>query len=205
MRVVIVRHGNTFDKGESVRRVGLRSDLPLSSSGIVQVEKLAIDLKAKYDHFDSAFASELQRTQQTATAILNHYPNAPQLQISAQLNEVDYGDDDGKPESEVVSRLGEDAIKAWDAANKVPQGWLIDPKKIIEGWQTLANQWIEQKYQSVLVVTSNGIAKFAMDLLGSNRPADLKAKLKTAHYGEIQLIENQWRHISWGSSYYSNQ
>ena len=34
-RVIICRHGNTFDKGDLVRRVGARTDLALSKSGII--------------------------------------------------------------------------------------------------------------------------------------------------------------------------
>ena len=40
-KVYIVRHGNTFDKGDVVTRVGARTDLPLSSSGQTQAEQLA--------------------------------------------------------------------------------------------------------------------------------------------------------------------
>ncbi|HAO37083.1 MAG TPA: histidine phosphatase family protein, partial [Hyphomonas sp.] len=35
-RLIIVRHGNTFDKGDTVTRVGGRTDLPLSASGLAQ-------------------------------------------------------------------------------------------------------------------------------------------------------------------------
>ena len=40
-RVIICRHGNTFDKGDLVRRVGARTDLALSKSGIKQANFLA--------------------------------------------------------------------------------------------------------------------------------------------------------------------
>ena len=40
-RLFVVRHGNTFDTGDVVTRVGGRTDLPLSKSGKAQAEKLA--------------------------------------------------------------------------------------------------------------------------------------------------------------------
>jgi len=43
-RIVICRHGNTFDKGEIVTRVGARTDLPLSTSGRTQAKILAKEL-----------------------------------------------------------------------------------------------------------------------------------------------------------------
>ena len=44
--IYIVRHGNTFDKGDVVTRVGARTDLGLSSSGQTQAEALAIHFMA---------------------------------------------------------------------------------------------------------------------------------------------------------------
>ena len=41
-QLLIVRHGNTFETGETPRRVGLRTDLPLSSSGRKQANALQI-------------------------------------------------------------------------------------------------------------------------------------------------------------------
>ena len=43
-RILICRHGNTFDKGELVTRVGSRTDLKLSSSGIDQSKLLSKEL-----------------------------------------------------------------------------------------------------------------------------------------------------------------
>ena len=66
-RVIICRHGNTFDKGEVARRVGARTDLALSKSGIVQAKFLAeqfTPLKSGYN-FSKAYCSPLQRTQST--------------------------------------------------------------------------------------------------------------------------------------------
>ena len=34
-RLVIVRHGNTFEAGEPPRRIGARTDLPLTATGVV--------------------------------------------------------------------------------------------------------------------------------------------------------------------------
>ncbi len=39
-RLVIVRHGNTFEAGETPRRIGARTDLPLTAAGLEQAEAL---------------------------------------------------------------------------------------------------------------------------------------------------------------------
>ena len=85
----IVRHGNTFNKGDTVTRVGARTDLPLSSSGQAQAEALA-------DHFRpiafaQAIAGPLKRTRQTAEAILAEQAAPPELEIGNFLREIDYG------------------------------------------------------------------------------------------------------------------
>ena len=67
-RVYIVRHGNTFDKGDVNLRVGGKTDLPLSSSGVAQATRLR---KAFQDiEFKSVYSSDLKRTKQTAEAIM---------------------------------------------------------------------------------------------------------------------------------------
>ncbi|MEO1406790.1 MAG: histidine phosphatase family protein, partial [Pseudomonadota bacterium] len=72
--IYIVRHGNTFDKGDIVTRVGARTDLPLSSSGEAQADRLATHFRdIAPNGFTAAYCSELQRTRQTAETILQAY------------------------------------------------------------------------------------------------------------------------------------
>ena len=78
--IYIVRHGNTFDKGDVVTRVGARTDLPLSSSGRAQAEKLAAHFREVAPQgFSAAYCSPLQRTRQTAETILGAYDKRPDL------------------------------------------------------------------------------------------------------------------------------
>src|SRR5262245_19245731 len=100
-RVFIVRHGNTFDKGDVVLRVGGRTDLPLSVSGRAQVEKLAQHFAGEGIRFASARSGPLKRTRETAAAILAARAAAPQLTTDLFLREIDYGPDEGRPETDV--------------------------------------------------------------------------------------------------------
>ncbi|MGA3882329.1 histidine phosphatase family protein, partial [Bacillus pumilus] len=43
---VIVRHGNTFAAGEPPRRIGARTDLPLTAQGQAQAEALGAHFAA---------------------------------------------------------------------------------------------------------------------------------------------------------------
>lgn len=63
-RLIIVRHGNTFDKGDVVTRVGGRTDIPLSVSGRAQAESLAGHFSAT--SLDSARSGPLKRRSATS-------------------------------------------------------------------------------------------------------------------------------------------
>jgi len=106
----------------AIHRVGARTDLPLSSSGRAQAEILAAEL-SEYS-FTHAYCSPLMRTQQTAMAIIS--PEIP-LETLEFLTEIDYGEDENKPESEVIARLGQDMLDLWDLEAIVPEGWHVNP------------------------------------------------------------------------------
>ena len=189
-RIVICRHGNTFDKGEIVTRVGARTDLALSSSGRKQAELLATELS--YYNFSHAFCSPLIRTQQTALAIINAETPLETLDF---LTEIDYGIDENKPEAEVVARLGQDMIDLWDLEAIVPDGWHVNPEALIHAWETFFDAH-QDKDEDILVVTSNGIARFILDVI-SNPNADIPRKLRTAAYGLIDLSAGQVKLNFW--------
>jgi len=117
-RLVIVRHGNTFDAGDVVTRVGGRTDLPLSSSGQAQAAALARHFAAAGTVFATARSSPLKRTRATAEAILAAVRNAPELTTDLFLREIDYGPDENRPEEEVVARIGKAALDE-ESANAV--------------------------------------------------------------------------------------
>lgn len=179
-RIVICRHGNTFDKGEVVTRVGARTDMPLSTSGRAQVKALADKLSGF--NFKRAYASPLMRTQQTAMAIIS--PQTP-LDILEFLTEIDYGVDENRPEADVVVRLGQDIIDLWDLEAVVPQGWSVDPEALIRSWETFFESQ-RGSDDDILVVTSNGIARFVLDVI-TNPDMNTPRKLRTAAYGVIKL------------------
>jgi len=133
--IFVVRHGNTFDKGDIITRVGGRTDLPLSTSGRGQAEALARHFAATV--FVTARSGPLKRTRETAVAILAAQPEPPELLTDLFLREIDYGPDENQPEEEVVARIGKAALKAWERDAIVPAGWRADPAAIIGNWQEL--------------------------------------------------------------------
>lgn len=185
-RLFVVRHGNTFDAGQTVTRVGGRTDLPLSVSGRQQAEALAAHFAGT--HFVAALASPLQRTRATAGAILSRRTDAPALLIRSFLREIDYGPDENQPEEAVVARIGAAALKAWDEDGTPPDGWLVDPAAIRDGWAEMLKEAAALAPDAhVLVVTSNGVARFLPDVVNT-LPGGLDRKLKTGAWGEVDAL-----------------
>jgi probable phosphoglycerate mutase len=193
-RLILVRHGNTFDAGETPRRIGARSDLPLSSSGRVQAGKLAAHFAAT--PFAAAVASPRSRTRETARAILRARKDSPALLIERFLTEIDYGPDENQTEDAVIARLGPEALKAWDQDAVPPPGWRVDPAALTSDWRDFARRVATLGDTNILCVTSNGIARFLPGALGLAR-AGLDIKLKTGAYCEIDLSAGGASILSW--------
>jgi probable phosphoglycerate mutase len=181
--VYIVRHGNTFEKGDVVTRVGGRTDLPLSPSGEAQAQKLARHFSGEGVTFVTARSGPLKRTRKTAAAILASQSTPPDLTTDLFLREIDYGPDENRPEDEVIARIGKAALEAWERDSIPPPGWRVDPAAITGNWQQLFSN-LGKEPGAHLIVTSNGIARFALAAAGESR-AD--AKLATGAYGVIEI------------------
>ncbi|OYW86636.1 MAG: histidine phosphatase family protein [Hyphomonas sp. 32-62-5] len=193
-RLFIVRHGNTFDKGDTVTRVGARTDLPLSVSGREQAQKLAAHFAGT--RFSAALCSPLSRTRQTARAILRERSDNPALLIAPFLTEIDYGPDENQPEEAVAARLGP-ALEAWDRDAVPPPGWLVDPAALRAGWRALLARAAElPETATALIVTSNGIARFLPDVV-EEVPANLDRKLKTGAWGELIVTPARSQLLTW--------
>lgn len=196
--IYIVRHGNTFDKGDVVTRVGARTDLPLSLSGQAQADALAAHFSVSVSGFEKIYCSPLKRTRETAAAILSQQASdAYDLEALEFLREIDYGPDENQPESTVLARIGQDALTAWENHAVPPDGWQVNPQQIIAAWKDLFTQIARLPLPEtgpampVLIVTSNGVARFALQAANDTNGYELK--LKTGAYGivRVQTIDNK--------------
>jgi probable phosphoglycerate mutase len=179
----IVRHGNTFEKGDVVTRVGGRTDLRLSPSGEAQALALARHFVENGIAFASAHTGPLKRTRRTAEIVLDAQASAPELTTDLFLREIDYGPDENRPEVEVVARIGQAALEAWERDSIPPPGWRVDPAAIVGNWEGVFSK-LRGVDGAHLIVTSNGIARFALQAAGAPRP---DAKLATGAYGIVEV------------------
>jgi probable phosphoglycerate mutase len=199
-RLLIARHGNTFDKGDVLLRVGKRTDLPLSTSGKEQAEKLGAYLAKKYTKIDKVFSSNLMRTKDTAKIALKTM-GVFDADVTASdiFDEIDYGLDEGKTEEEVILRLGVEALKKWDEQAIAPKGWLVDVEQIKENWIDFADS-INKSNEVILVVTSNGTVRFAPYILDNPDEfiASNNIKLATGAVSCFAFEGGKWKVEYWG-------
>lgn len=180
-QLLILRHGDTFSPGETPRRIGMRTDLPLVDSGVRQAIVAGRHLAASDITIVSIMTSPLRRTMTTARLVASELPYGVPVALTPSLSEIDHGPDENRPEDEVIARVGRDALHAWDQYGFVPPGWRVDPDARLRAWRTFfAAPW----QGTTLAVTSNGMARFALLAAGADdRLASLK--LRTGAFGLI--------------------
>ena len=199
-RLIIARHGNTFDPGDTPTRVGRRTDLPLVASGEAQAKRIGDYLRGQQLVPDVVFTAPLKRSYDTARLAVEAAGCDLPITIDARFNEIDYGPDENQPESAVVARIGAQALRDWNDHAKVPSGWLADPQAIIQDWLAFGDTY-RQAFcgQTVLVVTSNGIARFAPHLTGDFEGFRRKhgIKIATGALCFLRLQESHWLIEQW--------
>ncbi len=201
--LIIARHGNTFTPDQTPTRVGARTDLPLIESGQEQARKIGAWLKEQNIYPEIVYSSELQRTKQTAEIAIETLGYKQPVFPLSIFNEIDYGVDENQPEDKVIARIGAQAIKDWDAHAVVPDGWKFNPDECIENWKNFAAQILNDSKQDtddvVMVVTSNGIARFAPHLTGDFKgfARQHHIKLSTGALGILKFEDEKWVITGW--------
>ena len=198
--LIIARHGNTFVKGDTPTRVGKHTDLPLVDKGRAQARAIGHYLRDNRLIPDAVYCSNLQRTCETAEiAVKTSGVTNPVFPLDI-FDEIDYGPDENKPEADVIARIGTEAVIAWDERAIVPDGWHVDPDEIIKNWHGFAAQACKHNdNETILVVTSNGIARFAPhitdDFEGFRKHHDIK--LATGALGILTHDGTSWTVQDW--------
>lgn len=191
-RLYIVRHGNTFEAGEAPRRVGRRTDLPLTAAGLAQAEALGRRFADDGVVFGACQAGQLQRTRVTAETILATMGAPLAVEPSELLTEIDHGPDENQTEERVEARIGREALEAWDRRAIAPPDWTVDAEGRLAGWRQFVAGPLPE---AVLLVTSNGAARFALLAFGFDMAS---LKLRTGAYGIIETgPDGQFRLVEW--------
>jgi len=205
IQVYIIRHGNTFLSDQTPLRVGLGTDIPLVPSGQKQAQDLGTHFRKQGLAPRALFSSVLLRAKQTAQLIqeAGSYTSLT-VQVRPELNEIDHGPDEGKPEHMVEARLGAAAMERWNKEAVMPAEWKPRPQQIIREWETLLNDVVANIREGIiLMVTSNGRARFVPGLPGMVLSEEFQAqgdlKLRTGSFGMLEKADESspWQLRSW--------
>lgn len=187
--LLVIRHGNTFEKDEVPRRIGARTDLPLTRDGAMQLARLRVHLEKEGLAPQRLYSSPLQRTLQSAKLL------APTYEILEFLREIYHGMDENKTDEEVIRRIGRLALENWENNNVLAPGWTADILGIRQGWMGL-KKLCRDAGGVWAAVTSGGIARFALDDVEGAPEA---RKLATGAYGKFEYDRerNVWVCKGW--------
>ncbi len=180
-----MRHGNTFEAGQTPLQVGARTDLPLTSYGLLQAEQMVKYLMAKKISPKAIYAGSLKRQTQSAEIIAQSF--GLRLEEAPALNEIDYGLWEGLPSEEIGLKWAKE-YREWNEEGKWQShifkgsyqnhfnaliGWLERLKEIHEG-------------ETVFAVTSNGLLRLFKN-----------EKVKTGHFCELLLDQGEIHLSQW--------
>jgi 2,3-bisphosphoglycerate-dependent phosphoglycerate mutase len=226
--LIIVRHGNTFGPGDVITRLGGKTDLPLVESGLEQGRQIGTYLKQENLLPDVVYTSHLKRTIQTAQqALLQMGLNLDTYPVDS-FNEIDYGIDENIAEDDVVNRLGQVAvsqlmesgdkpsdwdpsaeeiyalgkqsIKLWDTDCIVPNGWMADADAMKQDWISFSEKILQDHHgETIMVVSSNGVLRFAPHILADQESFNREHNLKfaTGAVGVFVHDGHGWSCTSW--------
>ena len=206
IRLLLMRHGNTFETGQTPYQVGAQTDLALTAAGRAQAGAFARYLTSKKIDPKAIYAGSLKRQTESAAIIAASLSaeNRTHLNESA-LMELDYGLWEGLDSQEILARWPKE-FDDWTKQSIWPKaifrGTFEEKLEAVEKWV----QKMEKLYapgDTVVGVTSNGTLRFFAFLEGE-RWNQLrmglemeKIKVKTGHFCDLLIYKDRLKIAAW--------
>lgn len=205
IRLILVRHGNTFETGQTPLQVGARTDLPLTAQGRKQAEQMGDYLLAHSISPAAIYAGNLKRQIESAEIIASRLASSCPLKLrEPSLTEIDYGAWEGLPSDEIARRWPNEYL-AWAEEGKWPApifgGSLQKHRADIANW--IAS--LRAAFTSgdvVVAVSSNGLIRFfsnEWETFAKAKQMD-RLKVKTGHFCDLDLSSKNVLVRSWNHS-----
>ncbi|MBZ0189956.1 MAG: histidine phosphatase family protein [Candidatus Obscuribacterales bacterium] len=167
MKLLLSRHGNTFDPGDRIFWVGRSEDMPLVEKGRQQADDLGTVLK-KSRALVAIYSGPLMRTRDYAAIVGEHLAEKPPILVDKRLDELDYGQWSGLTDLEVAEKFGEESLNGWNRHCQWPTeaGWDSNPDEVLAQVRGFVEE-VAEKYppdSTVLAITSNGVLRYFLKL-----------------------------------------
>lgn len=197
MELVLVRHGNTFDKDDKVVWVGAGEDLPLTAEGRRQAAEAAARMKAAGVVASVAYCGPLRRTREAAEILRHDGAVSADAIVDGRLLEIDYGGWSGLTDEEVAARFGRDELDGWVKESRWPASgvWRTTEAEVVESVRSFASD-LESRHgedDTVVVVSSNGVLRYFLTLVDgafARTAAGGGVKVKTGNVCRLRLGRN---------------
>lgn len=197
MKLVLVRHGNTFEKGQVARFVGARTDLPLTETGKKQAENAADYIKKEGLVPSVIYHSSLKRQLETAS-IISKRLGLSNLIESSDLKEIDYGSWENLSPEEIKFMWPQE-FKDWEEKGVWPENVFqmkeSDVRQSLQQW--LSNAFRDFAGHTVLAVSSNGILKLLNQIILRDKFLFKNAKVRTGGICLVEISENKSEILKW--------
>lgn len=189
MKLILIRHGNTFEKGETPVQVGARTDIELTARGRQQAQELAAEFQRRKFKIETIYSGSLSRQRQTAQIISRIMDDIPVVGDQPGLEELDYGSWEGMT-SEEIKKMSAESYSNW-LNNGI---WPIDIFNESEQRRVSAlSAFVERLFKvhsgdsCVAIVSSNGIIRQFARFAHKNSQTSLWDSLSIA--GEIDSLK----------------
>ncbi len=193
MRLILVRHGNTFNKGDKIVRIGCEQDTLLVEEGKKQALNIGKAIKEKGIELNAIYSSNLKRAYQTAEGIIDGLGKNIQINVDNRIDEINYGKWSGLTDNEIIEKYGKEALDDWNLYAKIPSGagWIPQESVLLYTLRSFcAEMQRKHKRGNVLAVTSNGVLKFFLKLVPSEFDKAVKeknVKVNTGNCVDVKL------------------
>lgn len=203
LRIYLVRHGNTFETGQTVTYVGKQSDLALSIRGKEQAHELGRVFQSHLVQVDGIYCGHLKRQTEFARILHTYLPLAALKTNESALDELDYGPWEGLTVDQIQAQWPQ-AYQDWCQRAKWAKGIFNEASHTCDQH---IEHWIDSRFQkkerSVLAVSSNGkirlFLKHHPELWKTIEQKGImeRYKIKTGHYCEVVIQDQRLEVIKW--------
>ena len=207
MKLVLVRHGNTFGPGDPVVWTGASNDLPLVEKGLEQAHAVGEALARTGWNFQRLYTSGLTRCR-TAANIIDEklfITEREPLCIDDRLAELDLGSWTGLTNEEVAVAGGGEAQTAWNERSEwaahVFGGTESQIREEVRSFVKDVQSEVEDD-ATVVVVSSNGRLRYFLGLIPGAFEAAVEAqtfKVKTGNMCLLEFVDGAWQCRVWNS------
>lgn len=194
-RLILLRHGNTFNPHELSYQIGCKTDLPLTEKGLSQAEAFSSYLAIQSLVPRFIFCGSLQRQMQTAQIIHECFSQSTLEEKQVALDEINYGLWEGLTQKAIQTQWPQE-YQDWQDRGLWPATIF---GSTLEAHLNALKLWLQrvdaltQDKDLVVAISSGGIIRLVLQLIPdlwesivSTRTMD-EYKVNTGHYCDLEI------------------